>query len=308
MLKPAFFIYYAAFLQHVKDADLTCSLTENVQTANDNFYNVTLGLLDQFYLEKMITIRSRDPEYITPFIKSLLRKKNKLMRAGHVEKAGAIARRVGKEIVKYNRTRLQKFNGRVDAKDMWAAVRQLTGRRQQPVTADGIDADCLNKHYADISTDKAYVQPPAKLIAIQDRAFDWITEYRMFRILDSLKPTAAGLDGLPAWFMRLGAPVFSRPLADLFNLSICTSTVPTLWKRARICPVPKIANPKRPSDFRPISVTSVLSRITEKIIVRDFLYPVLNCPPATLCFTDQYAFRPSGSTTAALVALLNSDT
>jgi len=43
-------------------------------------------------------------------------------------------------------------------------------------------------------------------------------------------------------------------------------------------------------------------------IVRDFLYPALDCPPATLCFTDQYALRPSGSTTAALVALLNSVT
>jgi len=42
--------------------------------------------------------------------------------------------------------------------------------------------------------------------------------------------------------------------------------------------------------------------------VRDFLYPALDCPPATLCITDQYAFQLSGSTTAALVALLNSVT
>ena len=69
------------------------------------------------------------------------------------------------------------------------------------------------------------------------------TEHRMFRILDRLKPKATGLDGLPAWFMRLGAPVFSRTLADLINLSISTSAVPTQWKRARICPVPKTSNP-----------------------------------------------------------------
>ena len=273
---------HAAFLQHVKDVDFTGILTEDAQTAFDNFYNVALGLLDQFYPEKTISVKSRDPEYITPLIKSLLRKKKKLMRGGRVEKAGVIARWVGKEIVKYNRTRLQKFNGRVDAKDMWAAVRHLTGRQQQPVTPDGIDADCLNKHYADISTDRAYVQPPAKLTVIHEWAFDRITEHRMFRILDSLKPTATGLDGLPAWFMRLGAPVFSRTLAELINLSIRTSTVPTQWKQARICPVPKTSNPKQLSDFRPISVTSVLSRITEKIIVRDFLYPALDCPPATV--------------------------
>jgi len=128
----------------------TCFPTDSVQAAFDNFYGVSLGLLDYFYPERSITVRSRDPPYITPYIRSLLRKKNRLMRAGRVEKAGAIARRVGKEITKRNRTRLQKYNGRTDGKDMWAAVRQFTGRQQHPVVPDGIDADCLNKHYADI--------------------------------------------------------------------------------------------------------------------------------------------------------------
>ena len=43
----------------------------------------------------------------------------------------------------------------------------------------------------------------------------------------------------------------------------------------------------------------------EKLVVRTFLYPALSDPPAApLSFTDQYAFRPAGSTTAALIALL----
>jgi len=126
--------------------------------------------------------------------------------------------------------------------------------------------------------------------------------------LDTLKPTAAGPDGLPAWFLRLGAPAFSKILADLVNMSISKSIVPRQWKLARICPVPKKTGPTQPSDFRPISVTAVLSRIAEKIIVRDFLYPAIDCPPPTLSFADQYAFRPSGSTSAALVALLHTIT
>jgi len=141
--------------------------------------------------------------------------------------------------------------------------------------------------------------------ANQEWTRDWVTDCRMFKILDGLKSTSTGLDGLPAWFLRLGAPVFCKTLADLVNLSISTSTVPLQWKQARICPVPKTSGPTHPGDFRPISVTPVLSRITEKIIVRDFLHPALNSPLSTLSFTDQYAFRPSGLTTAALVALLH---
>ena len=67
--------------------------------------------------------------------------------------------------------------------------------------------------------------------------------YRIFKILDKLKPTSTGMDQLPAWFLRLGAPIFSKPLANLINLSLNTSMVPLQWKQARICPVPKISTP-----------------------------------------------------------------
>ena len=43
----------------------------------------------------------------------------------------------------------------------------------------------------------------------------------------------------------------------------------------------------------------------ERIIVRQILYPALLAPPPTLVFSDQYAFRPTGSTTATLVSLLH---
>jgi len=35
------------------------------------------------------------------------------------------------------------------------------------------------------------------------------------------------------------------------------------------------------------------------------MYPALLQPPPSVCFSDQYVFRPSGSTTAALAALLH---
>ena len=53
-----------------------------------------------------------------------------------------------------------------------------------------------------------------------------ISEVYVFRQLDTLKPTATGLDGIPAWFLRLGAPIFAAPLARLFNQTIMEGTVP----------------------------------------------------------------------------------
>jgi len=83
-------------------------------------------------------------------------------------------------------------------------------------------------------------------------------------MLDSLRPTAAGLDNLPAWFLRLAAPVLCGHVADLINVSQMTSTVPRQWKQARIQPVPKVPSPHQGSDHRPISVTPVLTRLIDR--------------------------------------------
>ena len=60
--------------------------------------------------------------------------------------------------------------------------------------------------------------------------------------------------------------------------------------------------------FRPVSITPVLSRFMERTIVHQFLYPALLNPPPTLSFTDQFAFRLSGSTTAAIISIFHSIT
>ena len=80
------------------------------------------------------------------------------------------------------------------------------------------------------------------------------------------------------------------------NFSLLIGCPPVAWKRAIITFVPKVAQPKESSDFRPISVTSILSSLVEKIIVRKYLLYAL---PQT----DQFAYKPTGSTTAALIAV-----
>jgi len=54
------------------------------------------------------------------------------------------------------------IDGRVDAKGMWAAIRQLTGRQQNTRQVDGVTAESLNEHYAAISTDSNYQAPARK--------------------------------------------------------------------------------------------------------------------------------------------------
>ena len=73
-----------------------------------------------------------------------------------------------------------------------------------------------------------------------------ISEFQIFRILDHLRHRASGLDGIPAWFLRLAAPTLAAHIADMFNMSLAASYVPWQWKMAAIHPIPKIPSPSGP--------------------------------------------------------------
>ena len=173
------------------------------------------------------------------------------MHAGRVEKAGALACQIGRDITRCSKRQLSSIR-KTSTKELWKAVRQLTGRQHDPAADPSITAATLNQHYASVSTDARYVHPPLKDSAVERPHWSQcVSDYQVFRRLDTLRPTATGLDKLPAWFLRLAAPVFCSPIADLINVSLLTSTVPTQWKQANIRPVvPKTPAPKQPADYR----------------------------------------------------------
>jgi len=152
---------HAQFLHYISTIDINISqTTDSTQLEFDNFYIVALELLNTFYPERTTTVTSRDPAFITPRIKSLLRRKNKLMRAGWVEQASALAKRIGKCITNRNKRRFCREAGqKIEAKDMWAAVQQLTRPRHHSRVIEGVCATAVNSHYAAISTDLDYTAP-----------------------------------------------------------------------------------------------------------------------------------------------------
>ena len=46
----------------------------------------------------------------------------------------------------------------------------------------------------------------------------------------------------------------------------------------------------------------------ERTVVRSFIYPTFHSPPPNLTFNDQFAFRPTGSTTSAIIYFLHTIT
>ena len=90
-------------------------------------------------------------------------------------------------------------------------------------------------------------------------------------LLSLINKTTTGSDELPFWILKYCAFQLSNILAKLINFTINEGTVPSAWKLAVISPVPKVNPPASSSDLRPIAITPVLSRMVERLIVKDFL-------------------------------------
>lgn len=65
--------------------------------------------------------------------------------------------------------------------------------------------------------------------------------------------------------------ISSKFLYLIFNQSLNTGTLPDDWKKAKIVPIFKAGRRESPANYRPISLTSVPSKILEHIIASNLM-------------------------------------
>ena len=123
----------------------------------------------------------------------------------------------------------------------------------------------------------------------------------IYQALSSLNPSKSmGPDGINPRVLKSCACALSDPLFHLFNCSLQSSTLPREWKLHRISPIFKSGDKSLVSNYRPISLLCIISKIFEQIIydkIIDFISPKLSL--------SQFGFLRGKSTTQQLLSLLD---
>jgi len=152
-------------------------------------------------------------------------------------------------------------------------VKQNAGSGRDDLNTDSCDVTCLNEYFTGIATDPNY--DIAAPIQYNDSTSDLkIGTYSLFSRIRhhastlKIKKTSPGLDNIPTGFTKLAAPIWRPSLLHSSTKYSRPATLPAKWKHAVITPLPKVSQPKEPSDFRPISVTPLISRLFERALVR----------------------------------------
>ena len=85
--------------------------------------------------------------------------------------------------------------------------------------------------------------------------------------LRSLNPSSApGPDEVHPRVLRQALRELGRPLTILFRKSLDSGTVPLDWTLGSVVPIHKKGNRQEPGNYRPVSLTSVVSKVLESLI------------------------------------------
>ena len=114
-----------------------------------------------------------------------------------------------------------------------------------------------------------------------------ITEWELENALAKGRSTAPGEDGITYDVLRLLAQVPGNPLLHLYRMSLCEGVLPKSWTHSLIIPIPKAGS----DSYRPVSLTSCLCKVMERIILNRLLYRIRYKLSPKL-----YGFMPGRST------------
>ena len=93
-----------------------------------------------------------------------------------------------------------------------------------------------------------------------------VTEMEVKEVIMSLKNKSCNINKLPNAMYKAAVNTISKPLSKLINLSLATSTFPSLYKHSFIIPLFKSGCRSNINNYRPISLLATTSKIIEKLI------------------------------------------
>ena len=95
------------------------------------------------------------------------------------------------------------------------------------------------------------------------------THNKVSKILQNMRSDSpTGHDSIPIKLLKFVAHDISLPLTNIVNNSIQMNVFPSQSTIGYICPIPKVRNPVQTKDYRPISILSAMSKLYEKVILK----------------------------------------
>ena len=173
-----------------------------------------------------------------------------------------------------------------DLKKSWQVIKTVINKRKytpintkfkvnDATTNDGnVIANKFNKFFVNVGTVLAKSIPPTdknpvdylQQDIIPNLYFDPTTENEISKIIGSLKDSASGWDDLKSSMIKHVKDSITVPLVHICNRSFVTGIFPSELKIANVVPIYKSGDEMVFSNYRPVSVLPVFSKLLERLV------------------------------------------
>ena len=159
------------------------------------------------------------------------------------------------------------INGKIKSKESVTRLRENNKVYEDPKEM----SELLNKNFQKVFTKESEFQQLQR-----ERRETEIREVKVCRdeimklMKDLEERKATGPDQVSGHILKECRHQLIEPIHDIIRCSLETGKVPKEWKRADIVPIFKNGNKEVPLNYRPVSLTSVICKICEKIIKKQW--------------------------------------
>ena len=313
MLTPNFKIAnYDGLKSELKSLNISGSTPEELW---EDYKTKFLNIQDKYIpLHNKVTITNPKPAWYTPEISKAIRERNILFKRKKVNNSPQLtdsynaARRNVKRKIRSAKMNYELNIAKSTTSDPKLFYKYINSKKNiksgiGPLISEGETlvsstdmAITLNNFFSSVFShpqESSLPLPDVALSTPHNIADIIVTEEEVLKQLDKLKANKSpGPDQFYPRVIKQVKHEIAKPLTILFNSSLQQGQIPQDWKLANITPIFKKGDRGLPSNYRPISLTSIICKILESII-RDKLVTYLESNK--LIHNTQHGFRQKRS-------------
>ena len=291
----------ANFLKEIQLVDWAPIYDENFDFEERCYYfhDILLFAFNKTIPVAHVTLFQSDKPWMTPLLKLLINERWKAYREKDFSKFRHYKMKCAKEIEKAKKIWAKKQS----KKNIWNVVKSVRGTGTSDFSAKLLQQfpslQEASNEINDTFLSHTQASDPVDVGALDEsstKSFPPFSVFEVFMELHHLNTNKSFYD-IPIRMYKSAAHIIAEPLCCLINWSLSNGIVPTAWKCAKVIPIPKSSSMK-PDELRPISILPTAVKVMEKLLLKRIQRKTLNC-----IGPNQFGFRPSSSTTCALIAL-----
>jgi hypothetical protein len=320
--KRTIYNFKRANFDALKEDIINSNLTEliaqedNIDSKLSTWYTTLKNLINS-HVPRTTIKKEHTPPWIDKEVTKQIRRKDSALRKAKKEDTQTnwarfrrFRNRLKNLITTKHREYLQNICDNITSnpKRFWSYIKSKTKSRGLPTflydsARNKIDsfsgmANLFNRYFhSTFTTPNANDPPHTDTLIDPNLASLTITNEEVLKQLHLLNPNKAhGPDDIPTIILKTCAHELSPSITMLFNASLTEGKMPAAWKVANIVPIHKKGTKHEASNYRPISLLPVISKILERCIYNQIIDTLV--PKIT---DTQHGFLKNRSTATQLM-------